>query len=242
MPLASDAAYREIKSWIQTGRVAPGHLIDESEAVKELGMSRTPVREALLRLQAEGYIEIRRNKGIRVLPLSAGDMREIYQVISALEGTAVGLIADRRPPAEAFRALEEAVAQLEEYQESQDVEKWGTADELFHRELMRLSGNEKLYAVGCQLARFRQARALGRAAHADRRLSRALHAQPCDAAQGIARIPSGAGRRTAPGAAQARRGRARRRGGEVPPDVAVVGNRGRNTTAAGRLRQAYCAR
>ena len=154
MPLASDAAYREIKSWIQTGRVAPGHLIDESEAVKELGMSRTPVREALLRLQAEGYIEIRRNKGIRVLPLSAGDMREIYQVISALEGTAVGLIADRRPPAEAFRALEEAVAQLEEYQESQDIEKWGTADELFHRELMRLSGNEKLYAVGCQLRDF----------------------------------------------------------------------------------------
>jgi len=154
MPLASDAAYRQIKSWIQTGRVAPGHLIDETEAIKQLGMSRTPVREALLRLQAEGYLEIKRHKGIRVLPLSASDMREIYQVISALEGTAVSLIAERRPAAKEFAAIDEAVAQLVEYQSAKNVDKWGEADETFHRELMRLSGNERLYAVGCQLRDF----------------------------------------------------------------------------------------
>ena len=154
MPLASDAAYREIKAWIQTGRVAPGHLIVEAEAIRELGMSRTPVREALLRLQAEGYLEIKRHKGIRVLPLSAADMRDIYQVISALEGTAVELIAQRRPPAKEFAAIEDALARLEEYQASKSVDKWGDADETFHRELMRLSGNARLYGFGCQLRDF----------------------------------------------------------------------------------------
>ena len=136
---ASDAAYREIKHWIQTGRVAPGHLIDEAEAMRALGTSRTPVREALLRLQAEGYIEVRRHKGIRVLPLSAGDMRELYQVISALEGTAVELIAARRPSADEFRVIVDAVASMKEHRATGNVEKWGEADETFHRELLRLS-------------------------------------------------------------------------------------------------------
>ena len=53
MPRASDAAYDAIKSWIQTAEVAPGALLDEAEAAKRLNMSRTPVREALLRLQSE---------------------------------------------------------------------------------------------------------------------------------------------------------------------------------------------
>ncbi|GAB5101260.1 GntR family transcriptional regulator [Caballeronia sp. HLA56] len=154
MPLNSDEAYREIKSWIQTGRVAPGGLIDEAEALKELGMSRTPVREALLRLQSEGYLEMRRHKGIRVLPLSASDMREIYQVISALEAAAVALIARREPRAAEFEAIQSAIEQMKESQASKQIEPWGDADELFHRELMRLSGNKKLYATGCQMRDF----------------------------------------------------------------------------------------
>ena len=152
--LASDAAYREIKHWIQSSRVAPGHLIDEAEAMKGLGMSRTPVREALLRLQAEGYIEIKRHKGIRVLPLSAGDMRELYQVISALEGAAVTLIAERRPAPEEFLVIENAIAEMQQRQVSQEVDKWGEADETFHRELLRLSGNGRLYTAGCQMRDF----------------------------------------------------------------------------------------
>lgn len=152
--LASDAAYREIKHWIQSSRVAPGHAIDEAEAMRQLGMSRTPIREALLRLQAEGYVEIKRHKGIRVLPLSAGDMRELYQVISALEATAVGLIAERRPAPAEFQPIEAAVARMQQHQAAQEVDLWGEADEDFHRELMRLSGNSRLYGMGCQMRDF----------------------------------------------------------------------------------------
>lgn len=187
MPLASDAAYREIKCWIQTGRIAPGNLIDEGEAMKELGVSRTPVREALLRLQSEGYLEIKRHKGIRVLPLSAADMREIYQVISALESTAVGLIAARRPAAEEFAVIEDAVAQLREYHAARDVTRWGEADELFHRELMRLSGNRRLYAAGCQMRDFAKRAhmvALGMQTDAYRARSTRSHASLLEALRG----------------------------------------------------------
>ncbi|MGE8943660.1 GntR family transcriptional regulator [Leptospira interrogans] len=151
MARASDAAYDAIKSWVQNAEVAPGALIDEAEAAKRLNMSRTPVREALLRLQSEGYVEIGRGKGIRVLPLSAGDMREIYQVISGMEVVAVGLLAKKRPSREDLRSLFEATADMNRLLSASQIDQWGEADELFHRELMRLSGNSKLYTVGCHL-------------------------------------------------------------------------------------------
>jgi DNA-binding GntR family transcriptional regulator len=149
MARASDAAYAAIKSWIQTAELPPGALVDEAVAARRLSMSRTPVREALLRLQAEGYLEIARGKGIRVLPLSAGDMRDIYQVISGLETVAVSLLAERRPRPEELASLAEAVAAMRQALATGEVESWGEADERFHRELMRLSGNPRLYAVGC---------------------------------------------------------------------------------------------
>ncbi len=149
MERASDAAYATIKNWIQTAELPPGALVDEAEAARRLEMSRTPVREALLRLQAEGYLEIGRGKGIRVLPLSAGDMRDIYQVISGLETVAVSLVAARRPGREDLASLLEAVAEMQLALAEGAVDRWGEADERFHRELMRLSGNPRLYATGC---------------------------------------------------------------------------------------------
>lgn len=149
MARASDMAYAAIKTWIQTAELPPGALVDEGEVARRLSMSRTPVREALLRLQAEGYLEIGRGKGIRVLPLSATDMRDIYQVISGLETVAVSLLAERRPAPEELSGLVEAVAEMEQALAMHEVDRWGEADERFHRELMRLSGNPRLYAVGC---------------------------------------------------------------------------------------------
>jgi DNA-binding GntR family transcriptional regulator len=150
----SERVHAWLRESILDVTLLPGAPIIESDVAARFGASRTPVREALLRLQAEGYLEIKRHKGIRVLPLSAADMRDIYQVISALEGTAVELIAQRRPPAKEFAAIEDALARLEEYQSSKSVDKWGDADETFHRELMRLSGNARLYGFGCQLRDF----------------------------------------------------------------------------------------
>ena len=78
MALASDTAYAALKDQIQRGDIAPGEMIDEAESARKLGISRTPVREALLRLQSEGFIEIGRGKGIRVhAAVERGSARDV---------------------------------------------------------------------------------------------------------------------------------------------------------------------
>jgi DNA-binding GntR family transcriptional regulator len=143
-------AYAKLKHAIVAGEIAPGALIDELDMAQQLGTSRTPVREALLRLQSEGLIEIARGKGIRVLALSSADMREAYQVITALETQAVYLLTARGPGKEALAALTRATDDLDRALAAGDDAAWGDADERFHRGLLEFSGNRRLAQVGCQ--------------------------------------------------------------------------------------------
>ncbi|MCF3934571.1 GntR family transcriptional regulator [Acuticoccus sp. M5D2P5] len=154
MGRAADTAYAAIKDKIVRGQLTPNTAVDETEMAAELGMSRTPVREALLRLQAESLVEIARGRGIRVLPISIVDMREAYQAISGLEMVAVQLLAEKHPDAATLAPLDEAVRRMERALEADDVMGWCDADEDFHRQLMHLSGNRRLAAVGCQLRDF----------------------------------------------------------------------------------------
>ena len=73
-----DAAYQGIRRRILDNVWAPGFQAMEQEVALELGMSRTPVREALIRLAKEGLVEVVPRRGMRVLPVSPTDMREIY--------------------------------------------------------------------------------------------------------------------------------------------------------------------
>jgi DNA-binding GntR family transcriptional regulator len=96
-----DAAYEQIRRRILDNAWPPGHRALEQEVALALGMSRTPVREALMRLQAEGLVEVIPRHGMRVLPVSPTDMREICQILTALECMAAELLAAQaRAPAE----------------------------------------------------------------------------------------------------------------------------------------------
>ena len=142
MRRASDAAYEAIKIWIQIRPRPPGALIDEAEAARRLSMSRTPVREALLRLQSEGFVEIGRGKGIRVLPLSAS--RHARHLSGDFRPGGRRRVAAGSPAPLARRlalSLTDATAEMEQALATGEVDRWGEADERFHRELMRLSGN-----------------------------------------------------------------------------------------------------
>ena len=92
-----DAAYEQIRRRILDNVWPPGHRALEQEVALALGMSRTPVREALMRLQNEGLVEVIPRHGMRVLPVSPTDMREIYQILTALECMAAELLARRKP-------------------------------------------------------------------------------------------------------------------------------------------------
>ena len=94
------AAYDLIKERILKNEYEPGFQALEPEIAQELGMSRTPVREALIRLSNEGLVEVIPRRGFRVVPLSPADMREIYQVLTALESMAAEVLAKRKPTLE----------------------------------------------------------------------------------------------------------------------------------------------
>ena len=143
----ADAAYRAIRQKILDNVWAPGYQALEQALALELGMSRTPVREAGIRLANEGLVEVVPRHGIRVLPVSPSDMREIYEILSSLESAAAELVARSRPSAGALAPLERASRDMEMALKREDLDAWAEADERFHRQLVQMCGNAKLAAI-----------------------------------------------------------------------------------------------
>ena len=142
-----DSAYQAIRRRILDNVWAPGHQALEQALALELGMSRTPVREALIRLANEGLVEVVPRHGMRVLPVSAADMREIYDILTALEAMAAELVARRKPAAADIAPLEKASRDMERALKRDDLDAWAEADERYHRMLIELCGNRRLAAV-----------------------------------------------------------------------------------------------
>jgi DNA-binding GntR family transcriptional regulator len=142
-----DSAYQRLRQRILDNEWPPGARALEQELALELGMSRTPVREALIRLSNEGLVEVVPRHGVRVLPVSAADMDEIYRVIGSLEATAAEIIAERRPKAAELKPLEEATRAMDAALKADDLMAWAAADERFHRTLVELAGNRLLAGI-----------------------------------------------------------------------------------------------
>ncbi len=137
-------AYRVIRQRILDNVYPAGYRALEREFAEALQLSRTPVREALLLLQAEGLMELIPRHGARVLPVSAVDMREIYQVLAALESAAVEIVTRKRPTATELRPLAGASRDMSAALKRNDLDAWARADEHFHRQLLELAGNTVL--------------------------------------------------------------------------------------------------
>ena len=139
-----DQAYERMRRLILDNVWPPGQQMLEQEIALQLGMSRTPVHESLARLQNEGLIEVIPRRGMRVLPVSPTDMREIYEILTALECMAAELVARMRPSDEQLQPLIEATNAMSRALEVNDLDAWAAADEDFHRMLIELSGNRQL--------------------------------------------------------------------------------------------------
>ncbi len=140
----AEAAYDQLKIQILNNDLPAGFQAMEPELALKFGVSRTTIREALIRLTAEGLVEMIPRRGARVLPLRADDMREIYQVLIALEPEAAASIADTNPSEQDLRPLVAATAAMEQALEQEDLEAWAAADDLFHRSLLDLNGNKRV--------------------------------------------------------------------------------------------------
>jgi len=128
--------------------MSPGFQAFEPDLAHMLNMSRTPVREALIRLQNEGLIEVLPRRGMRVLPLRLSDMREIYEVLNAIECEAVSIIAKRKPTRNELAPLDKAVLDMEKALAADDLDSWATANTRFHHSLLRLCKNKRLMNIG----------------------------------------------------------------------------------------------
>ncbi len=143
----AEVAYRAIRKRILDNVWAPGTQALEGALALELSMSRTPVREALIRLSNEGLVEVIPRHGMRVLPVSPADMREIYQVLTSLESMAAELVARTKPGAAELAPLDKASRDMERALKRDDLDAWAEADERFHRHLVEMCGNAKLAAI-----------------------------------------------------------------------------------------------
>ena len=145
-PSLVGGAYEALKEAIRNNVFAPGYQGSEQEIASQLGMSRTPVHEAIIRLQEEGLVRVLPRRGVVVCAISPEDMREIYEVIIALETASAELLAEkpedeRRPIAE---ELDRVNAQMQSALAADDLVAWAKADELFHQLLVERSGNGRL--------------------------------------------------------------------------------------------------
>jgi DNA-binding GntR family transcriptional regulator len=144
--LASEA-YRIIKDQILDNTLTPGAQFLESDLSKRLGMSRTPMREGLIKLESEGLVEVSPRHGMRVRPVSPDDMQEIYEILTALEATAAELLARRKPDETTLAPMAAACDAMEAALKNSDLERWAAADEAFHSHLVNLCGNSRLAAL-----------------------------------------------------------------------------------------------
>jgi DNA-binding GntR family transcriptional regulator len=145
-----------IRSRVLSGEIAVGSRLRQEPLAAEFGVSRTPIREALRQLQANGLVDLQPNRGAVVRGPSVREIREAYEVRAELEGLAAELAAARirdaqlRDLQKAERLFRRSLSGLRSERRrdgsSTDGE-WMRANDLFHRVIQEAAGNERLIAL-----------------------------------------------------------------------------------------------
>jgi DNA-binding GntR family transcriptional regulator len=107
----ADVAYDEIRAAVLGGDLPPGTVLNQEQLAEDLGVSTTPLREALRRLESEGFVNMPPHRDAIVAPLDADELLALYEVREALDSLAAGLAAERHDEADA-EAMAEAAARL----------------------------------------------------------------------------------------------------------------------------------
>ena len=138
-----EIVYEELKKRIMTGAIRPGKRMMEINLAEDMGVSRTPVREAIRKLEREGLVTIEPRKGAYASNISVDDMVGLLIVREDLEGLAAELTAARIND-EIIEDLEAITNSYAEAIKNNDTEKMIAFDELFHKHIVAASGNKTL--------------------------------------------------------------------------------------------------
>ena len=161
-PAAKDRALDYVKRQVLTGAFPGGELISEGEVASALGMSRTPVREAFLRLEAEGLLRLYPQRGALVVPVSSEEARAVLEARLVLEQFAADKVIGRGPAACAvvFERLAGELRRQHDAAAKSDWQRFLEADRAFHLVTLEESGNRMLSDFYSSL-RDRQMRMIG---------------------------------------------------------------------------------
>ncbi len=140
--LAPRALYQEVAELLRQRifrrELEPGSWIDEMKLAEEYGISRTPLREALKVLAAEGLVTMKVRRGAYVTEVSENDLADVYHLLSLLESDAAGVVAQRATDAQ-LKELQSLHKELEGAAGNRD--KFFALNERFHMRLLEIAGN-----------------------------------------------------------------------------------------------------
>lgn len=145
---AADHAYRLIRDEILSGRRAGGEWLREGELADSIGVSRTPVREALRRLTAEGLLSYERHRGVQVKSWDIADLDEIFSLRMVLEPWGCSLAAERATvDVDRLEELACAMDALVTDGQPTDLDELTDLNNRFHRAILEGAGNNRLATV-----------------------------------------------------------------------------------------------
>jgi DNA-binding GntR family transcriptional regulator len=141
---ASERAYDWTRGRILDATFAPSSMITEGEIAGLVGVSRTPVREAFLRLAGEGFLRLYPKRGAMVVPVTEADVREVLEARLLVEPWAAGVAAGRADHGDLARTLAVHVRDLEGADAGGDAAAYQEADRAFHVTIVEATGNRLL--------------------------------------------------------------------------------------------------
>lgn len=143
----TEDVYERVRTAILDGELAPGAVMSQVALAEELGISRTPLREALRMLQSEGLVEGEPNRRVRVAPMTAADLEELYVMRVTLEAEAVRLAVPLMTSEDLAR-LEGYMAEMAHYASANDYRRWNVPHSKFHRGLTAHAGERTNLVLG----------------------------------------------------------------------------------------------
>ena len=141
-----DVVSEALRQAIREGVLQPGERLMEIQLADELGVSRTPIREAIRKLELEGFVVMVPRRGTYVADISLKDVVQVFEIRSALEELAAGLAAERITPDE-LEELERILVEINDYIARDDFDKIVDADIRLHGILYKASRNNRLVDI-----------------------------------------------------------------------------------------------
>src|SRR6056297_1383377 len=138
-----EVVFEVVRKSIILGKMEPGERLMETQLAEQLGVSRTPVREAIRKLELEGLVVMVPRRGAYVASMSVKDISETFEIRAALEGLAASLAVEKITPDE-LESMEVNVLKMSQYIEEKNIEMIVETDEKFHDILISAGRNQKL--------------------------------------------------------------------------------------------------